>query len=760
MVYEYRDWINSGGTYTRSDKIPKQEFHILENEYRKFTDTNYFSCLSINHDENYGTQKGRTVSLPQRRNNFTASAMKKIGGGELRMYESIRNGRRRGGALDDGVKVIKAHDLEIVECTILKGAEYYASKLGLSRGCIKPHSLKVLDSFIGQNLDSNPGPTYRNLGFKKKGDSLALAWEVSRQLEELAVKGPVVGRFKPRYGLAGRSKLSTDEQFSEKIRDRKILGRAVWMADHHESIIGGKYTEPLFNQFRVNRGPVQNGFNKFGDDPNLVCASLELHNTFISLDYSGFDYHVARQLLQKAFDIIRYAHDVVRGSHTVDDHLLEWLEDEVIDTLVVLPNGNTVAVMHGVPSGSCFTSLLDSIINFVMLDDAMRSLNKANHCKFVCGDDGIIGLTYKGGVKKRTGKAQRLLKGMERYMEMNFSSVFSAAKCSIATHLYVRYVQPRVPKVILDGSSKVIHDYRIMREKELGRPLTFNEQWLYLDVEPGEGGAQGSTHRWSYLFRDTPKFLSHHFKKVGGKVTCLRPVREVIQRLLCPERFVKNVDDHLMRIKSSLVENLNNRHAVNHLMHHAFDAWCIKQSGVRKGHQLWQVENYPHIYRDKYCLNPEYLDLRAWYRHVDYVVEEKDFHPEFTKFWEGFLKSAVFINRSTYHVGGVEWNVIRAMRQGRIYLPRAVAGIYDRVTEVPESLSSRRLIHILPEYPVGRHLFGDLGFVRGLASKMLDELDFKPFDIYSDWCQIVLLELERMYNLHKKDIVWIASHGF
>jgi hypothetical protein len=495
------------------------------------------------------------------------------------------------------------------------------------------------------------------------------------------------------------------------------------------------------------------GFNKFGNDPNKVCSKLEEHNTYFSLDYSGFDYNTIRMLIERAFDIIRFAFGVSRGDKSSSDRLLSWIEDEVTYTDVVWPDGRVVRLSFGIPSGSGFTAMLDSIINFIMLDEFfVVSEQDRSRRIYVNGDDGIVGVTFKGGHKKRTRKARETLGRMEEFMHRKFDSKLHAIKCGVATNLYVGYIKPKVPEEVLNGSSKKIFEFRRNLELSKGRKLTFDEKWENLEAEPGQGGSTGMTHRWSYQFDGRPKFLSNYFKKSGDIVTTLRPTREVVERLLKPERLVKDIDDHFGRISSAIVDNLNNRHVVNHMMHHALDAFYLKKSGIRKMKDLKDIEyKLKHGYSTPSWFNKTYFAKRGWYRRIDDLIDDYDLEEDFNPFWTELLNRAIKVNKDVYSGRGVEWNVIRKMRAGMITGPRTISGIIECLEGTLSYGDELRLCNQVGMDPVCLSMIKNPGVARGIAAKIMAMDRRGPFNRDSGWVLEISVGLAEIRVLHQKE---------
>lgn len=128
---------------------------------------------------------------------------------------------------------------------------------------------------------------------------------------------------------------------------------------------------------------------------------------------------------------------------------------------------------------------------------------------------------------------------------------------------------PNAPKEVLDGSSVVLRKHWKDQERLYGRRLRFEEKWHLIYHEPEGPYVGGRTHRWTYVFWDSFKFLSYYIRTDG---TMIRPTWEVESRLLNPERRLNSLDRHLDLLICSLCENVFNKHTVNHILHYFIDA--------------------------------------------------------------------------------------------------------------------------------------------------------------------------------------------
>jgi hypothetical protein len=55
----------------------------------------------------------------------------------------------------------------------------------------------------------------------------------------------------------------------------------------------------------------------------------------------------------------------------------------------------------------------------------------------------------------------------------------------------------------------------------------------------------------------------------------IRPTKEVMQKLVNPEKNVTTIDDHITRLKMALLENYENRHTQNRVYHMLYDAYYL-----------------------------------------------------------------------------------------------------------------------------------------------------------------------------------------
>jgi len=537
--------------------------------------------------------------------------------------------------------------------------------------------------------------------------------------------------------LAGRTKLAEKASFEEKVLKGEPFGRAVWMADQHEQIVGGRFVHPCLEFFHDKMDVICLGLNKFGDDPGKLASSLERFNCFVNGDFSKFDLHASPRIIRRAFDILRHMHNVPRETSSPEDRQLNWLEDQFIYSHIVLPTGKVVVTTGGIPSGSCLTSLIGTLVNAVLWFEALHRVGITDYSLKVSGDDNYVGFNVNAPSpegRKRIGRG--IVKRISVIME-GFGFSLSPEKTKIGAYLFVSYCQPRVPEEVRDKSSGYLARYWKEEEKRVGRPLRFIDKYEVLRDEP-IGPAPGATHRWSYLFHHSAPFLSHYFKRDrskvgGGRIMMIRPTHEVVENLVHPESRVRDLDDHLSRLQCALVENLGNHHVTNHVMHYVYDAFLLKKAGVKRFKDLFSLSANPIIRK------------RGWYRKIDRVVDLQLSDLEFDKFWGDFLSRAKRVHSMTFGSHYVDWQQIRQLRRGRFMMGGGIGlGGPSHVSQFSVLDKNRSLYDSLGAFALSIHEHPD---IRGrLFESFLDLFGGGEFNAGDE----VSIETRRWLENHRR----------
>lgn len=166
--------------------------------------------------------------------------------------------------------------------------------------------------------------------------------------------------------------------------------RLVWGYPIDMTILESTFARPLIDMFLNKRTPMAFGMSKFTLG-GIISSIDRSPGVTRSIDYSKFDSTISAEFIKRAFAILETWFD--------DDDLEEYGWNKIVDyfihTPIVMPNGKVYfGKEHGVPSGSYFTQLIDSIVNvmlnFYLADKHNYPLDWEDF--MVLGDDVIVSI--------------------------------------------------------------------------------------------------------------------------------------------------------------------------------------------------------------------------------------------------------------------------------------------------------------------------------------------------------------------------------
>jgi hypothetical protein len=147
-------------------------------------------------------------------------------------------------------------------------------------------------------------------------------------------------------------------------------------------LLYGKSSQRLFTEWLVN---VRKGERLYG------------------LDFSAFDTKVPAWLIHTAFEILHQNVDWLswRGRPTTKRSRQKWrnvwdgMKWYFINTPILMPDGRMFRKHAGVPSGSWFTQLVDSVVNYILIDYIAKCQGIEARGLKVLGDDSAFRSTRK-----------------------------------------------------------------------------------------------------------------------------------------------------------------------------------------------------------------------------------------------------------------------------------------------------------------------------------------------------------------------------
>jgi hypothetical protein len=168
--------------------------------------------------------------------------------------------------------------------------------------------------------------------------------------------------------------------------------RLIWGYPYSMTILEGLLARPLINWFKRANSPLAFGKTTLHLGTDLRVSSYH-NNWAYSLDMSSFDASVAKSLIHIGFNILKTwfnLEEVEPVTGRSYREIFKIVETYFIHTPIIMPNMHMYkGKRHGVPSGSYFTQLIDSIVNVIILGTVSSRFNLQVDKEdiYVLGDD-------------------------------------------------------------------------------------------------------------------------------------------------------------------------------------------------------------------------------------------------------------------------------------------------------------------------------------------------------------------------------------
>jgi hypothetical protein len=199
--------------------------------------------------------------------------------------------------------------------------------------------------------------------------------------------------------------------------DRKV--RLVWIIALFQSLCETRFSKPL-QEWMGEHCYWYCGHKNDSQLNRLIQDNVDYYPHHLSIDMSSFDAHVPSWMIHIAFDILKEA---FRQDENFDDELWTIMVDDFVNKVIVGPGQQLIYVTNGVPSGSMFTSMIDSIVNYLMINTYMYYRGVTDYVMFVMGDDNLTFSKVDLGIPDE-------LHEMSEFLKRNFGMVMHPHKCS------------------------------------------------------------------------------------------------------------------------------------------------------------------------------------------------------------------------------------------------------------------------------------------------------------------------------------------
>lgn len=173
--------------------------------------------------------------------------------------------------------------------------------------------------------------------------------------------------------------------------------RLVWGYPLEMTIMEARFARPLIERFLAADTPMAFGMPKVELGARIHRYFVDKPGTTVCLDYSKFDSTISCSMIKQAFRILSTWFEKEDLKQLGWDTIVTYF----ITTPIVMPDGHLyTGKHHGVPSGSYFTQMIDSVVNVALCYALAHRFNFsfAPEALYVLGDDVIM--QVKGEVTK------------------------------------------------------------------------------------------------------------------------------------------------------------------------------------------------------------------------------------------------------------------------------------------------------------------------------------------------------------------------
>jgi len=194
----------------------------------------------------------------------------------------------------------------------------------------------------------SPGLPYKLQGFRTKGDCI--------QLAETKVKEKIESKGQPEFEdcmAHARSHLS--EAGEDKVR-------AVWGYPMDMYLIEARFVYPLLDKMKTQETDIAFGYEMMRGGMLRVDRAARKHSYFVCLDWKMFDKTVPNFVIEDAFILAAELFEMTES----DKMQFEWIKNYYIETPIRFSSGERLKKTGGIPSGTCFTSTINSIVNQIV----------------------------------------------------------------------------------------------------------------------------------------------------------------------------------------------------------------------------------------------------------------------------------------------------------------------------------------------------------------------------------------------------------
>lgn len=263
----------------------------------------------------------------------------------------------------------------------------YQKSLEVVRRMLSRFHLKPLPLLSDQQIlevlprkDTHSGFTYVETGCKQKGDNLEGAYHRYSLLEDKAL---INGSFNRPIMIAFRTQASGEYDDDGSRTDTcKHKTRVVSMVDLNQIIAELRFSKPI--QDAIAQLDQYAGGKNDSQISSIISNWRSKYNYWTSIDYSSYDQTISSWLIEDAFMLLREMFDL----DSYHQSLWDIVVHDFIHKDFILSEGDLHSD-RGVPSGSMFTQIIDTVVNWIVINT--YAVSKGSFCDMIAmGDDNLI----------------------------------------------------------------------------------------------------------------------------------------------------------------------------------------------------------------------------------------------------------------------------------------------------------------------------------------------------------------------------------
>lgn len=240
------------------------------------------------------------------------------------------------------------------------------------------------------NPDKSPGLPYTRMGYRRKD-------EVDPRYIKTAAHLIKTGRT-TKWHIPCNGVAKTIVAKTPKIR-------LIWVYPTEMTFIEGSFAIPLIGAYQTydhSRNPYAIWVQYGRGHMKKIAKQLPPKWRWLACDWSSFDTNVPAWLIRDAFSILRENIDWSGNYQTAGftnplhlERMWKSIIDYFINTPIKYPDGSVKVKRSGVPSGSYFTNLLDTIINAIVITFLLDIMKVVTGYRLYMGDDSLVACKNK-----------------------------------------------------------------------------------------------------------------------------------------------------------------------------------------------------------------------------------------------------------------------------------------------------------------------------------------------------------------------------